>query len=103
MNPIHLAWLSEVALITWRSVKNNQRPPIPSELLATFIAFGSLELLGNSESWNKAAGVTAWGLVIATFMNVVDPLTGKPGKPKSRQEAIASAKQDTGVIQSGGK
>lgn len=70
-------WLTEVVIITWRDVKNKQRPPIPSELLASFIVFGALSLLQTSDSMNKAANVFGWGIVIATFFNFVDPTFAK--------------------------
>jgi hypothetical protein len=78
MNPVTLAWLSEVGIITWRSVKNKSRPPLPSELLATFIAFGSLTLIANNPTAAKPANLVAWGLVVATMLNFFDPATGKP-------------------------
>lgn len=78
MNPVIMAWLAEVGIITWRSVKSDSRPPLPSELLATFIAFGSLSLLANSANFEKSANLIAGGLVLATFLKLIDPKTGKP-------------------------
>lgn len=80
MTPVTMAWLAEVGIVTWRSVRKDKRPPIPSELLATFIAFGSLSLLSNNAKTSTAANLTAWGLVIATFMNFVDPVNVKAAK-----------------------
>src|SRR5579862_3984919 len=78
MNPITVAWLAEVGIISWRSVKNNARPPLPSELLATFIVFGGLSLLANNPKAAQIANITAGGFVIATLLNFFDPATGKP-------------------------
>jgi hypothetical protein len=86
MNMLTWPWLTEVVIITWRDIKNKQRPPIPSELLASFIVFGALSVAQTSESMNKAATVFGWGIVIATFFNFVDPTFSKnPGKNQAAQ------------------
>lgn len=92
MTPVTMAWLAEVGIITWRSIRKDSRPPIPSELLATFIAFGSLSLLSNNDKAAAAVNLTAWGLVLATFMNFVDPVNVK-----------LAAKQAASPQNSGGK
>lgn len=79
MNPITIAWLAEVGIITWRGVKNDKRPPIPSELLSTFVVFGGLTLFGGNPTMSRGANLVAWGLVLATFMNFVDPTKNKIG------------------------
>lgn len=78
MNPVTILWLGEVGIITWRSVRNKSRPPLPSELLSTFIVFGGLALIANNPKANKAATLMAGGFVVATLLNFFDPATGKP-------------------------
>lgn len=79
MNPITISWLAEVGIITWRSVKNNSRAPLPSELLATFIVFGGLSLVGNNSEARKPAGIAAAGFVVATLLNFFDPTFSTTG------------------------
>lgn len=76
MNPVVAPWIAETILITWRSVRSKQRPPLPSELLAGFVVFGTVSLLSNSQP--KLAATFAWGVVVATMLNFIDPSTGKP-------------------------
>ena len=73
------AWIAEMLIITARDVKkgasNNVAGfPLPADYLASFAIFGVLGALPNSAS--TFAGVTAWGFVIATFLNFVDPTLG---------------------------
>lgn len=92
MTPITMFWLAEVGIISWRSVKNKSRPPLPSELLATFIVFGGLTLLGNGAA-AKPANIVAGGLVLATVLNFFDPATGKPygvNNPKTGDATVAN-------------
>lgn len=72
MNTIAIPWGAEIAIITWRSVKDRNRPPIPSELLASFIVFGGISLLAPSQP--KIASLMGWGIVIATALNVFPTL-----------------------------
>jgi hypothetical protein len=63
------AWLVEVGIISVRDFVGSKRPPLPSELLATFVVFGGLGLVGESQTWKGAAGATAWGIVLATLLS----------------------------------
>lgn len=69
MNPLLVPWLAEIGLITWRDVKNDNRPPFPSEVLATFVIFGGFSLIPNE----KVGSLMGWGIVVATLLNVFDP------------------------------
>lgn len=60
------AWAVEVGIITVSDLVDHHRPPLPSELLASFVIFGALA--GLSGPAPKAAAVTGWGLVIATLL-----------------------------------
>lgn len=65
-----LAWLVEVGIISVRDLAGPaRRPPLPSELLATFVVFGGLGVAAESATLRGAANATAWGLVIATMLS----------------------------------
>lgn len=83
MDSITTAWLAELVVITYRSAKQSavgkgvDRPiahlPMPSEFVATFVVFGGLSLIpGRGQT---AATYVAWGLVVATVLNLWDPTT----------------------------
>lgn len=76
------AWLFEVGIITVRDFATVKRPPLPSELLATFVVFGLLSVVPAP----KATTAAGWGIVIATLLGskvdvlapVADFMAGKP-------------------------
>jgi hypothetical protein len=77
MPGIVLAWLAGESLIFYRSFKNDKRPPLPGQLLASSGVFAVLGLLGSAQSMTFIAGALAWGFDIAAFMNVApEMLTG---------------------------
>lgn len=65
MNGIVLPWLAEIGVLTWRVISGQKRPPLPSELLASFVIFGGFSLIPDERLRN----VLAWGTVIATAFN----------------------------------
>lgn len=73
MNPVVLAWMAEAGIITIRDLVGSRRLPLPSELLATFVAFGTLSVVSESATFRGAANVTAWGLVLATLYVAYSP------------------------------
>ena len=82
MNPVALAWLAEGVLITWRGASQgkyakNPLPhiPLPSEYVASFIIFGALSMFSGQAQ--RPATAAAWGIVLATALNLWDPTTGK--------------------------
>lgn len=87
MNGSSLPWMTEIGLITWRSVKNGSRPPLPSEVAATFIVFGAISVLGNSQP--KVASALGWGFVLATFLNFWDTTSGRPRTGPAQPQAAA--------------
>lgn len=77
-SPLLAPILAEVALITYRDVKNksnvdNPIPhlPIPSQYASVVIVFGGLALL--PQSFDRLGSVFGWGIVIATALNVFTP------------------------------
>lgn len=109
MNHVTTAALAEAALVTYRSIRGGQaatdpsgkpsaslkvagKPsqspyamPLPSEYTAVVIVFGALHFLEGPEP--RVAGLIAWGLVLATFLNLWQPssqsLTGLGAKKGS--------------------
>lgn len=80
MESILFPWMAEVVLISWRSVRNRKRPPLPSEFLASFVIFGTFSLVAVKS--DRVASVLGWGVVIATGLNFFPSYTGVPnGKP----------------------
>jgi len=67
MNSITAPWTAEVVLLSWRSVRNKHRPPLPSELLATFVVFGAIGLVTSSNP--KIGSLLGWGIVVSTGIN----------------------------------
>lgn len=59
----------EVGIIAVRDLSQERRLPLPSELLATFVVFGGLGLLAESETFRGAATATGWGIVVATILS----------------------------------
>lgn len=79
MNPLAAPWGVEMALVTWRSVRQHKRPPFPSEYLATFLVFGAFSVLADSQP--KLAQLLGWGMVTATFLNLFPNPGSKPNQP----------------------
>lgn len=81
------AWLVEVGIISVRDLAGPKRPPLPSELLATFVIFGGLGAISGSSTARQPAAAVAWGIVVATLLSakvdflkpVGDFLTGSAG------------------------
>jgi hypothetical protein len=102
VNPITLPWIAEIGIITYRSLTgvkinvsrasqqgsskiglgtttiNNgvKRPPLPSEILSTFIIFGAYSVIANGSGSRPTIGsLLGWGTVLATVM----VMAGGPG------------------------
>lgn len=95
MPGIVLAWLAGESLIIYRSYKNDHRPPLPGQLLASSGVFAVLGFIGSSSSnLTFLAGAMAWGFDIAAFMNVAPAmLTGSSStktaaKKKEQVQAV---------------
>lgn len=94
MPGIVLAWLAGESLIFYRTYKNDKRPPLPGQLLASSGVFAVLGLLGSAPSMTFVAGALAWGFDIAAFMNVAPEMfTGgsstKAAAPKKKAQVQA--------------
>jgi hypothetical protein len=91
MNPIVWPWMVEIGLITYRSVTGEhisftlkgattqntgvKRPPLPSELLASFVAFGMFAAIAEKDK--RIGSLLGWGIVVATAITMFGskPLT----------------------------
>lgn len=73
---VSAAWGAMVAIITVRDLSKRKRPPLPSELLASFVVFGLLGLLAGPAP--APARLTGWGLVLAVLLadsvNILEPV-----------------------------
>lgn len=91
MNGLLLAWMVEIAIVTYKDVKGNHRPPVPSELLDSFVVFGAFSIVAEA---NQKLGTTlGWGIVVATLLNVF-PLT-TPTTAINNPTTVAAAAQNT--------
>ncbi len=86
-----LPWLVEIGIITSAAIAPKSWPaiglpvpkgsypkvgtffPAPSCFVATAILFGPLALLSDTNKVGRMASLVAWGLVLATFLNLIDP------------------------------
>lgn len=84
MPSITAPWLAELVLISYRSVRQEKRPPLPAELLASFVIFGTFSLIGNSQP--RIAAVLGWGIVVATALNLAPEVVA----PKSKNVEATS-------------
>lgn len=96
-----LAFLAEVALITYRDFAGTPAQkaghtvaglPLPSEYLAAVVIFGALGLVPSSSPAHTAATLGGWGIVIATYLNLV------PGIPKLNQPATDASTSTQGAV-----
>lgn len=82
MGAVMLAFLAEVGIITYRDLSGKDPThtvgglPIPADYLAAVALFGALGLVPKDSPAAKVAALGAWGLVMATYLNLV------PGVPK---------------------
>lgn len=110
MTGLLAAWMAEIAIITYRSAKQNDvgstvKPikglALPSEYAATFIIYGALGFVPGQGQ--KVAAAIGWGIVVATLLNLWDPNTvgnaggvaviGGPSTKSASPVVVAPAKQ----------
>lgn len=88
MNPDTLmaSAITEIGLISYRSVKAEGRGPLPSELLSVIGLWGALSLFSGPAP--EATALIGWGLVIATALNLfggpTTPTTPLATAPKTK-------------------
>ena len=73
MGAVLAAWMVEIGVQVWKGGAQIRVPPglpVPSIFLADMIVFGALAFgAKESSSARPVAGLLAWGLVVATFLN----------------------------------
>jgi hypothetical protein len=87
MTGLLAAWLAEVGIITYRAVKLNAAQgagtlaglPLPSEYAASFLYYGALSFIPQSSGASQVGTALAWGMTIATFLNLYPNSTGLGG------------------------
>ena len=80
-----LAWMVEIGVITWRDLTKKQDKalhtingfPLPADYLATFLVFGALAFVPKDSGAAKPAVLTAWAVVLASYLNVFPILTNQ--------------------------
>jgi hypothetical protein len=88
-----LAWLAGESIIIYRSFKNNHRPPMPGQLLASSGLFAALGLLARSPQGTFLAGALGWGFDAAAFMDIApELLTGGSGATAKKPAAKPAPK-----------
>lgn len=86
MPSVVLAWLVGEGIIFYRSYKNDHRPPMPGQLLASTGLFAVLGVVARNPQGSFLAGAMAWGFDIAAFMNIAPSLlTGATKQPAAAE------------------
>ena len=98
MTGLLAAWLAELGIITYRAVKGQDTLaglPLPSTYAATVLYYGGLSLIPGESGASKVGTALAWGMTIATFLNLYPTSTGlggAKGTTKTSTTQKASAK-----------
>lgn len=61
-----LPWGLAVGVVTVRDVRQYNRPPVPSEFVATGVLFAALTVLAQANP--QLAGALSWGLLAAVIL-----------------------------------
>lgn len=86
MRGIVLAWAVGLGIMSWRTVQEFHRPPVPGRILGASAVFAGLALLAEYEPAARFATLAAWGFDLAVvFQAGPAALTstkgfGSPGK-----------------------
>lgn len=89
------AWLAGMAIVSWRIVHRDHRPPPPGEMAGITGLFLALALV--TDVAPVAAPVVtmlAWGLDVAAFLDVIP--AGLGGQIKQAEKAQSKAEGVTG-------
>lgn len=104
MPGIVLAWLVGEGILTYRSFKDDHRPPLPGQLLASSGLFIMLGLLAEAQQARFLAAALAWGFDAAALMNVLPGVvTGSTGKQGTAAGAQTGTAQKPGTSTAGGR
>lgn len=95
MPGVFLAWLAGETIIIYRSWKQDHKPPMPGQLLASTALFAALGLLAQNQQTRFLAGALAWGFDVAAFMNLAPALTGNTGEAAKKDSKTPAKKGAT--------
>jgi hypothetical protein len=70
MGAVMLAWLVGMGLVSWRSVKVDDSPPAPGDLLVASGAFAIAGVVGMADE--TVGNLLAWGLDAAALLRILD-------------------------------
>lgn len=95
MGAMLAAFVAEIGIITWRDISGSTDHtvaglPLPADYLAVIVVFGGLSLVPSSSNASKTATYIAWGLVVATALNLVNP-----ANPLSSAKSVPAAAKTT--------
>jgi hypothetical protein len=96
---IALAWLVGEALIVYRSVSKQKRPPAPGALLGSAGFFALCALVAEAPGARPAATMAAWAIVIAAYLNapIITPASTTAASTGSSSSAPVGAGQGAGT------
>jgi HAMP domain-containing protein len=93
MGPFVLAWLTGEGIIIYRTAKIYSAPPGPGQLILSSGLFAMLSLIAESEKARTPVTIVAWGVVIASFMNLFANAPTKIGQAFGNvAEAVVTGK-----------
>lgn len=101
-----LAWAVGLGLMSWRSVQEFGRPPVPGRLLGASLVFAALSLLAEYEPARRAAVLAAWGFDVAVLLQLPPGaltkgsgwITGEGGKSQATDPGQAAATSGRGSL-----
>lgn len=85
------AWATGMAVVMWRSVHRDHKPPPPGELLAVTVLFVVLGFAADAPKLSFLATATAWGLDAAALLNVLPQGLGQQITKAQAQERAATS------------
>lgn len=94
------AWLTGEALVIWRMVHKDHKPPVPGALLGITGLFVALGALAEFPQATSLAMALAWGLDVAAFMQVLP--AGLGAQVSKAQQSSAKAEGLSGTAGPGG-
>lgn len=97
MPGIVTAWLVGEGIIFWRSWKQDQRFPVPGQLIAASFIFIALAIIAESEKARGFATTMAWGFDIAALLNVLPQVAVGGTGGATGTQPVASLAEATGL------
>lgn len=81
MGGITIAWVIGLGIISWRTVNQEHRPPMPGQLLGASGFFALCAILAEYPPARTAATLLAFGIDIAAYLQVPLVAGPKPAAP----------------------